>query len=181
MIEATKENPAPLDGYESAKPNEPIFTLQGGDPLAAPLVRLWAYLARVRAGLRGDVSWIDTPLYAAKQSSIEHDEEQKLDLLKRATEAEKISWHMDGYRRGEINLVEEMKTTDLNRLDIYDVRRRCASTISNFFSELNDYREELISRGWMDKGSITDVSIIALIENELRPLHDQIEIKRGNV
>jgi hypothetical protein len=41
---------APLDAYATAKPDEPTFTLQGGDPLAGPLVRTWAFLARRRAG-----------------------------------------------------------------------------------------------------------------------------------
>lgn len=180
-MEATKENPAPLDAYETAKPDEPIFTLQGGDPLAAPLVRLWAYLARVRAGLRGDVSWIDTPLYAAKQSGVEHDEEQCRDLLIRATAAEQISWHMDGYRRGEITLISELKEiTDFNKLDIYDIRRRCSSCITNFFSAMDEYRTELIARGFMEAESELDNSIQASIL-ALRSIDSHIEIKRGNL
>ena len=46
---STKDEPGPLDGLLTAKPGEPIFTLQGGDPLAAPLVREWARQARERA------------------------------------------------------------------------------------------------------------------------------------
>ena len=143
-MEATKENPAPLDAYETAKPDEPIFTLQGGDPLAAPLVRIWAYLARVRAGLSGDVTMIDAPIYIAKITNVEHDPEECKKLLVRASAAEQVSWYMDGYRRGEINEINELQRMDeLDRLDVYDIRRRTASLISNFFSALDEYRTKL--------------------------------------
>ena len=179
-MEFTKENPAPLDAYESAKPDEPIFTLQGGDPLAAPLVRLWAYLARVRAGLRGDVSWIDAPIYVAKSTNLEHDKQACDELLHRATLAEQVSWHMDGYRRGEIRHEAEInRISDLDKLDIYDVRRRCASSISNFFSEFNDYREELIQRGFFEKNSEIDNAIIGAIL-KIESILAMIEIRRGN-
>lgn len=181
MTEATKANPAPLDAYETAKAEEPIFVLQGGDPIAAPLVRLWAYLARVRTGLRGDVAWIETPIQAAKYSSIEHDPDACKNLLARATAAEQVSWHMDGYRRGEVNITQEMQELDdLQKLDIYDIRRRCASAISNFFSNLNDYREELTARGFIIEGdeinNIFEANILSL-----RTLAERIEIKRGNL
>jgi hypothetical protein len=180
MIEATKENPAPLDGYESAKPDEPIFTLQGGDPLAAPLVRMWAYLARIRAGLSGDASMIDAPIFVAKTTSVSHDPQACNELLVRATAAEQISWHMDGYRRGEITHAAEIqRVSDLDKLDIYDVRRRCSSAISNFFSELNDFREELIRRGFFENGSEIDNSILGAILS-LKTVHGLVEIRRGN-
>ena len=178
-MEATKENPAPLDAYETAKPDEPIFTLQGGDPLAAPLVRLWAYLARVRAGLRGDVSWIDAPIFVAKSTSLEHDPKACNDLLVRATAAEQVSWHMDGYRRGEIHHEAEIQSiSELDKLDIYDIRRKCSTAISNFFSELDEYREELIRRGFFENDSEIDNSITGAILS-LRTVHNHIEIKRG--
>lgn len=42
---ATKNNPGKFDCYANAHPDEPLFILRANDPLAAPLVRLWA-LAR---------------------------------------------------------------------------------------------------------------------------------------
>ena len=40
----TKNNPGKFDCYENAEPDEPVFILLGRDPLAAPLVRLWAMM-----------------------------------------------------------------------------------------------------------------------------------------
>lgn len=177
-MEATKENPAPLDAYETAKPDEPIFTLQGGDPLAAPLVRMWAYLARVRAGHRGDISWIDAPIYVAKSTSVEHDPEQVKNLLVRATQAEQVSWHMDGYRRGEINLAQEMRMDELDRLDVYDIRRRASSSIHNFISQFEEYREKLQGYGFLSEelNNVIDEAFTVL-----KSVDHEIEIRRGNL
>lgn len=84
--ENTKERPGPFDAFETAKPNEPIFTLQGGDPLAPGLVLLWAKHAR-REGLRLQDQ---NPKSAAA-----------LELLLRATSAEEIACDMKAYQRGE--------------------------------------------------------------------------------
>lgn len=47
----TKNNPGTYDCYEKAGPDEPMFVLLARDPLAAPLVRMWADLRAVmRAG-----------------------------------------------------------------------------------------------------------------------------------
>lgn len=174
-MEASKTNPAPLDGYESAKLDEPIFTLQGGDPLAAPLVRIWAYLARVRTGLRGDASMIEAPIFAAMSTSVEHDPTECRNLLIRATEAEQVSWHMDGYRRGEV-LIEHETTTrvdELARLDLADKRRRCASLISNTISELNDYWQEFSEADFLpDDDNFPDTIL------ELQTLHQLIDVRR---
>jgi hypothetical protein len=177
-LEATKTNPAPLDAYESAKPDEPIFTLQGGDPLAAPLVRMWAYLARVMAGLPGDVAMIDAPIYVAKMNSIAHDPAKCEELLTRATQAEQVSWHMDGYRRGETSTAEMVaRMNDLDKLDVYDVRRRAVSTISAFFSDLNDYREQLLAHNFLTEE--TDNTMREAVATLRSVMHD-IEIRRGN-
>ena len=38
----TKDNPGPNDCYAKAKPDEPMFTLLGRDPLAPDLIDYWA-------------------------------------------------------------------------------------------------------------------------------------------
>ncbi len=88
-IENTKEVPGPFDGFATAKPGEPIFTLQGGDPIAARLVHLWAWRAR-KIAIR---EMGDTPKGQA--------------LLLRAREAEKVAWSMEEYLRGEVELPPE--------------------------------------------------------------------------
>lgn len=98
----TKQEPGPFDGFESLKPGEPVFPLQGGDPLSAPLVQLWASCARVRAG-SGTPDILTAPFaklagIAAREQAGAHKREE---LLLRATEAEAISWEMDAYRKGE--------------------------------------------------------------------------------
>ena len=176
MTEATKTNPAPLDAYETAKPDEPIFTLQGGDPLAAPLVRIWAYLARVRCGFTGDVSMIDAPIYVAKITSVEHDSEECRNLLIRATQAEQVSWYMDGYRRGEINLTAELASVDdLEKLDTYDIRRRFVSRLQNSIGEILDFTEELIDRGFLESRKQSENAVAML-----KALNELVEIRREN-
>ncbi len=97
---STRETPGPFDGFERAKVGEPIFTLQGGDPLGAPLVILWAALARMRAGvgLPDPALWARI-LHAVGDNIAEPNKAEG--LLLRATEAEAISWAMDEYRKGE--------------------------------------------------------------------------------
>jgi hypothetical protein len=145
---------APLDAYETAKPNEPIFTLQGGDPLAPSLVRLWALLARTRAEvLKPSIEWITPALVAANQSSLAHDPKEIEELLLRATLAEEVSWNMDNYLKGQV--IEEQDDAkhfdEFERLDIWDIRRRFASTISGFTGNLTEYKKELSKRNFMDK------------------------------
>lgn len=178
MIEATKEHPHPLDAYETAKPEEPIFTLQGGDPLASSLVRMWAYLARVRCGARGDASWVSAPIMVAELNSIAHDEDAVKELLSRATQAEQVSWYMDGYRRGDESTAEQVaRMNDLDKLDIYDIRRRCTSMISTFFSNLEEFREQLLAHNFLTEE--TDNTMREAVSTLRSVMHD-IEIRRGN-
>ena len=177
-MEASKLDPSPLDGYESAKPDEPIFTLQGGDPLASSLVRIWAYLARVRCGLRGDVSWISAPIMVAELNSVAHDDNAVRELLTRATQAEMISWHMDGYRRGEETTEEQVaRMTDLERLDVYDLRRRTVSLITGFFSELIDNMNRLHEYNF---GSPELDNVIHEAVATLRSIAHDIDVRKGN-
>jgi hypothetical protein len=103
----TREEPGPFDGMENAKPGEPVFTLQGGDPLAAALVQLWADAARVRAGI---ITADSLAIGFAKLAGVAAREpvgQHKRDEMKiRATEAEAIGWEMSAYRKGE-KLVEK--------------------------------------------------------------------------
>lgn len=125
---STKERPSPFDGFESAKPGEPIFTLQGGDALAAPLVREWARLARERA-LGGGM-----------------DEAKAKALLIKATGAEAISWAMDEYRSGHVEIPgtharyneEQPDIAAKHALDRSAARVRMGRMLDNFVAELTD-------------------------------------------
>lgn len=174
------EIPAPLDAYETAKTGEPTFTLQGGDPLAAHLVRLWAILARLQAGagISTNDNLLDRAKAAALANASESNRESKA-LLVRATQAEQVSWTMDEYQKG---IVSEVKAPDklhneFERLDVYDIRRRMASVISEFFSNLEGHRQELLRHEFIIEGNELDNAISGSIL-ALRSIKEQIEIRR---
>src|SRR3982750_1163012 len=93
---------APLDAYVTAKPNEPTWTVQGGDPLGGPLLRIWAVFARIQAGVipeQGTEFVYEQILKAANNNPPENERERD-ELLIRATKTEEVSWSMDTYRSG---------------------------------------------------------------------------------
>lgn len=79
---STKDRPGDYDGMETAKTGEPVFTLQGGDPLGALTVIFWAWKARQLARTLDDGK----------------DRER---LQRRASAAEEVAWAMRAYRNGE--------------------------------------------------------------------------------
>lgn len=79
---ATKDTLGTYDAIESAKPGEPLFPLQGGDPFAPPTVQFWVDLCR-KAGMR------------------ETDPKKAEALLRKASDAERIGWLMTDYQRGQ--------------------------------------------------------------------------------
>ena len=169
---------APLDAYATAKPDEPTFTLQGGDPLAAPLVRIWAQAARVRAGaLKSDTINYTLSLDGIGES-IEHDEKERDNLLVRATAAEEVSWSMDEYRKHghATDKPTEAKDThldELQRIDLHDLRVRIASRLSNFRCELVEMRQALIKAGFTDYlGDFLNA------ENHLNAANEVVEPRR---
>lgn len=85
---STKDKPGDYDAIETAKPGEPLFPIQGGDPFGPPTVLHWAKLAR-EAGEASD------------------DERESDRLLRKATSAEQVAWAMQEYQRGEQEVVAE--------------------------------------------------------------------------
>lgn len=82
FVVSTKDRLGSYDAIESAKPGEPLFPIQGGDPFGPATVLHWAGLAR-DAGLT------------------ETDEKLAAKLLGKATDAERVAWAMMAYQRGE--------------------------------------------------------------------------------
>jgi hypothetical protein len=178
------EEIAPLDAYTTAKDGEPTYTLQGGDPLAAPLLRIWAIFARIQAGVipeQGTERVYAQILKAANDHQLDTTRD-KDELLLRATETERVSWIMDDYLKGidRGEIVEEKRDfSAFARMDLYDLRRRCSSFISQFNSEFNEYRLELIQREYLAPGDYIDRQFLQIIE-KLKYINSTIEIKRGS-
>ena len=80
-IPATRERPGSYDALATAKPGEPLFPIQGGDPFGPATVLHWARLAR-QAGMA------------------ERDAAKAERLLRKASDAELIAWAMEDYQRG---------------------------------------------------------------------------------
>jgi len=176
---------APLDAYVTAKPDEPTFTLQGGDPFGGPLARLWAHLARARVfgpKMLGD-EW---PNYLADVISRnlipESAERERTNMLVRATQAECTSWDMDSYLKGYASIgAEDAKTAAENsldekaRLDLHDTRVHAASRLNNMVFELIEIRGELFELGFFSEVDCADVQ--ALIDR-LDALSKEVEPRR---
>jgi hypothetical protein len=82
VIPSTKDRPGSYDAIETAKPGEPLFPLQGGDPFAPATVLFWVDQAR-KAGMA------------------EPHQRKAEALLRKASDAEQIAWAMMDYQRGE--------------------------------------------------------------------------------
>lgn len=175
----------PLDAYATAKPNEPTWTVQGGDPLGAPLLRIWALFARIQAGIipeQGTEYAYEQILRAANNNPPENEFEEK-ELLVRATQTEQVSWNMDAYRSGHTDARPE--TTSENSLDItarlelHDARVHIAQRVNNMVAELTEGRNVLLKLGGFFCGEhdpLDDdwLSIIA----GLKQLNDLVEPRR---
>lgn len=83
QIISTKDEVGTYDAIETAKPGEPLFPLQGGDPLAPDCVLFWASEAR-------------------KLALTTDDEKARAKLLHKASGAEEVAWAMREYQRAEL-------------------------------------------------------------------------------
>lgn len=82
LLISTKDRPGEYDALETAKPDEPIFVLQGGDPFSPGSIEHWAQLCRAAALL-------------------EENPEKREAMLRKATAAEQVAWAFAEYQRGE--------------------------------------------------------------------------------
>lgn len=102
---STKDRLGAYDAIETAKPGEPLFPIQGGDPFGPETVLHWATLART-AGLK------------------ENDAEKAAHLLRKACDAEQVAWAMSAYQRGEQTLEgERAQYNDAGALEEEDHER----------------------------------------------------------
>jgi hypothetical protein len=78
---STKDKPGDYDAIETLKPGEPVFPIQGGDPLGPKTVQFWADSARELA------------------RTLDNDK-QRESLMRKATMAEHVGWAMTEYQAG---------------------------------------------------------------------------------
>lgn len=137
--------PGPFDAYETAKPNEPVFTLQGGDPFAPHLVLLWANMARMAAGSLSYERLKEAVLGATNPIPVEEDEVQRNTLLLKATSAEEVAWAMQAYQRdwAPQEEAQQPRVAGEYRQDIYDARKTLADWCSRAESELAEAVERV--------------------------------------
>lgn len=84
QIISTKDQIGSYDAIETLKPGEPVFPLQGGDPLAPLCVMIWAWKARRLARTMDE---------AEQAKDIAR-------LLRKASAAEEVAWAMRDYQKG---------------------------------------------------------------------------------
>jgi hypothetical protein len=151
---STKEKPGALDGFERAKPDEPIFTLQGGDPIAVRLVKVYIWLRR-RAAFK-----------------IADDRKREAELL-RCSEAERQLWAMEEYlRSGKVDEKDETPHGNLPaEIDLFDYRVRAAQKVSGMACELLEIDEELRRREFIYDSDEAKALVegLRLLRKELEP------------
>jgi hypothetical protein len=128
---STRDRIGAYDAIETAKPGEPLFPIQGGDPLGPPTVQFWADMAR-------------------KAAMKEVDEEKAAALLKKATSAETVAWTMLAYQRGELKVdgARARYNDDDHAVEKVSERRKlieAAAQIRNAVANINDVAELLAS------------------------------------
>jgi hypothetical protein len=152
VIVSTRERPGTYDGIESLKPGEPIFGLQGGDPLSPPLIQLWAAFARVRAGLISAEAAGARALGALIRAATENpvDPKKRERLQQRATAAEEAGWTFQAYLKGH-EAIEGKRALYSDQLEVEaDAERtvrvgriKAAERLNNQVAAAQDVADEL--------------------------------------
>lgn len=172
---------SPLDAYATAKPDEPTWTVQGGDPLGGPLLRVWAVFARVQAGVivPGAVDNVFEQLLKGANNNVPDTDRGKDELLIRATQTEQVSWDMDAYLKGNLNREEEEEKLEqtLAELDLHDARVRAAQALSNYAGGITEIIEALEPLGFFAGGGNLKAKMLDL-RLTLELTRDTIEPRR---
>lgn len=163
-IPSTKETPGSYDAIETAKPGEPLFPIQGGDPFGPPTVLFWARQAR-EAGMA------------------EPDEKKAEHLLRKATDAEQVAWRMQAYQRGEAaaegrratyndSVAEELDAARTER----EARIRGSGRLHNFLAGAKEVADTLAKLRCCPEEEVKIREAVALLKSAA----DGVEPRRGN-
>lgn len=129
---STRDKPGDYDAIETLKPGEPVFPVQGGDPIGPATVLFWADEARKMARRSSDAA------LAAK-------------LFRKAAMAEEVAWAMQAYQRGDEVPAERRAlygsdAASLAQIAAVDVRRSMINIVgllNNALSVANDCATQL--------------------------------------
>lgn len=150
------------DAHETAKPNEPTFTVQGGDPAGPWTVQFWADLARATARSLLDGTTIRRPRYefvtTEASDDFEPSEADKVAAdvwLRKATAAEQVGWTMKAYQRGEADAPETKTEVSAEAADAATVESRAAlikqaGRLHNAIGIAKDAEEALATLGVLE-------------------------------
>lgn len=165
VIVSTKDRPGDYDAIETAKPGEPLFPIQGGDPRGPATVQFWAEFARAcaRALLHGSKVRVGPTPFIFHDSPedyqpTEADERAAEKLLAKATSAEQVSWAMQAYQRGEADeegeravyndgLAEQISAEAADRAAVRKAMIAGVRKLHNAIAEVNDVAEVLVKLG----------------------------------
>lgn len=174
-----------IDAYQTAKPGEPVWTVQGGDPLGPPTLLFWAFLARVRAGVRSFdnlkfLEKVDELLGAG--TTVDEDSAEQLELLRRATSTELVAWEMQAYQRGdvaaEITVISSGEVVE-QKVDIWDVRRKIESACANAEAALGE--ADILLEGFLGEplGHVPNLgTLLNRVQINLRALRKLAHVPR---
>jgi hypothetical protein len=182
----TEEVVAPLDAYATAKPDEPTWTAQGGDPLAAPLLRVWAAFARLQSGIVTP-GLLDGIFSQLRNAAIKNPpkERERDSLLIRATQTEQVSWQMDEYRKGGHTVQREEKADshidEMARIDLHKARLLASEKVSYMRGDLEEILVELVP-SWLAAGGGPEIEAMIPelrdVIDRLRDVYQEIEPRR---
>lgn len=103
----------PYDAHETAKPDEPTFTVQGGDPIGYHTVQYWADAARglARAILNGRHVHFEPTEADPEYTPTAQDMAAADSWLRKATSAEAKGWDMRAYLKGQFEAPQAVRAT----------------------------------------------------------------------
>lgn len=167
LVPSTKEKLGTYDAIETAKPDEPLFPIQGGDPFGPATVLHWVSLARA-AGMA------------------ETDEKRADRLLRKARDAELIAWQMQTYQRGEVEQEGERAqyneptiaidaTQDLER-QRREARIKGAARLANVIAQATEVCETLTT---LDICAVECIELTHLVD-AMKITARMIEPRRDN-
>ncbi len=159
---STRDKPGAYDAFETAKPGEIVFTVQGLDPFGPDTVQFWADRAR-EAGLA------------------ECNAERSHHLLRKASAAEIVAWEMRAQQKGEaeqegVRAQYNDAPQAIEEVTVRSILIRLAQRLNNAAGDINELYE-LLEKHQGD--SLTGARLWETV-CALKDMAEYCEPRRGN-